>query len=242
MPGGRTKQLVYDLTARIVDAEELPVNMVIVSTWARTGWNVIRPNLLIDATATRDVTAWQQLRGRAMRASRQWTNDCYRLLMLMRGGETLGREVPAEVREAIVAPARGLRTIAEELRGRLLAGREGTFSDEERQQVAVGLLLGRNKVTHIHELVKAFGSARQVEYIRPAKRWQRHEHIARKHAYESAVDLSTGRLAVGVAHAPLVYAEDPRTDLPEALERRVGEVIDGVDPLIVAGWLAAADR
>ncbi|MCW5853172.1 MAG: DEAD/DEAH box helicase family protein, partial [Anaerolineae bacterium] len=70
MPAGRRKQLMYDLTGRIVDAEALPVNMVIVSSWARTGWNVIRPNLLIDATATRDVTAWQQLRGRAMRALR----------------------------------------------------------------------------------------------------------------------------------------------------------------------------
>ena len=46
------KQLTYDLTARIVDSDELPVNTIIVSTWARTGWNVIRPNVLIDATAT----------------------------------------------------------------------------------------------------------------------------------------------------------------------------------------------
>jgi hypothetical protein len=40
-----------------VDAEELGVNRVIVSNWARTGWNVLKPNLLVDATATRDVTA-----------------------------------------------------------------------------------------------------------------------------------------------------------------------------------------
>lgn len=77
MPSGDQKQLTYDLTARIVDSDELPVNTIIVSTWARTGWNVIRPNVLIDATATRDVTAWQQLRGRSMRAMRTWTNDCY---------------------------------------------------------------------------------------------------------------------------------------------------------------------
>ncbi len=70
MAQGDRKQLMYDLTARIVDAESLPFNMIIVSTWARTGWNVIRPNVLIDATATRNITAWQQLRGRAMRAMR----------------------------------------------------------------------------------------------------------------------------------------------------------------------------
>jgi hypothetical protein len=57
MPAGDQKQLTYDLTARIVDSDELPVNTIIVSTWARTGWNVIKPNVLIDATATRNVTA-----------------------------------------------------------------------------------------------------------------------------------------------------------------------------------------
>ena len=76
----------YDWTARIVDADDIPVNLVIVSTWARTGWNVLKPNVLIDATATRNVTAWQQLRGRAMRAPQTWTNDCYRLLVGLRGG------------------------------------------------------------------------------------------------------------------------------------------------------------
>jgi DEAD/DEAH box helicase len=241
MPGGRAKQLMYDLTARIVDAEELPVNMVLVSTWARTGWNVIRPNLLIDATATRDVTAWQQLRGRAMRASRAWTNDCYRLLVLMRGGEALGDEMPAEVRAAITAPARGATAIPADLRDRLVDGGEVSFTAGERREVAVGLLLARNKVTHIHELVKAFGSGRQVEYVRQTRRWQRREPIARKHAYESAVDVGSGRLVAGVGHAPLVYAEDPRTDLPDALQREVAAVIDGADAAIVGGWLDATD-
>ena len=66
MGSGDRKQLMYDLTARLVDSDDVPVNMIIVSPWARTGWNVIKPNVLIDATATRDVTAWQQLRGRAI--------------------------------------------------------------------------------------------------------------------------------------------------------------------------------
>ena len=51
-----------------------------------------------------------------------------------------------------------------------------------------------------------------------------------------------GHLATGVAHAPLLYAEDPRTDLPSQLATRVGGVIDGLDPTIVRGWLEAADR
>jgi hypothetical protein len=54
MPSGDQKQLTYDLTARIVDSEELPVNTIIVSTWARTGWNVIRPNVLHASDANVD--------------------------------------------------------------------------------------------------------------------------------------------------------------------------------------------
>ena len=48
----------YDLLARIVNSDKLPINVVIVSTWARAGWNVYTPNVLIDATATRDTVAW----------------------------------------------------------------------------------------------------------------------------------------------------------------------------------------
>jgi superfamily II DNA or RNA helicase len=228
MPGGRRKQLMYDLTARIVDAEELPVNLVMVSTWARTGWNVLRPNVLIDATATRDVTAWQQLRGRAMRAPATWTNDCYRLLAGLRG-DGLGDGVPPEL-SALLEAARSAAPETEDAG----AGRDGAL--------AVGLVLGRNKVTHIYELVKAIGGARQVEYDRTARTWGRRESIARKHAHEASVDPLHGGLATGVAHAPLLYAADPRTDLPTDLEARVGDVIDGLDPRAVRDWLAAADR
>jgi hypothetical protein len=222
MPGGRRKQLMYDLTARIVDADDLPVNLVMVSTWARTGWNVLRPNVLIDATATRDVTAWQQLRGRAMRAPSTWTNGCYRLLSGLRG-DGLGDDVPDELADDFAAARAAAPT-------------------EDGDGLAIGLVLGRNKVTHIYELVKAIGGARQVEFDRPSRTWGRREPIARKHAHESSVDPFSGRLAAGVAHAPLIYATDPRTDLPTELGERVASVIDGLDPTVVRGWLEAADR
>ena len=105
MSTGNRKLLMYDLTSRIVDAESLPINLVVVSTWARTGWNVISPNLLIDATATRDVTAWQQLRGRAIRARRTWTNDCYRLITALIGSQIHSPlaqdEMPDDAAEAL---------------------------------------------------------------------------------------------------------------------------------------------
>jgi hypothetical protein len=103
-------------------------------------------------------------------------------------------------------------------------------------------MLSRNKVTHIYELVKAFGSTRQVEYDRSARVWQRREAIARKHAYEAAVAPLSGRIVRGVDHAPLLYAGDPRTDLPEDLRARVADAIGDLDPMVVAGWLATAQR
>ena len=203
MGNGRRKQLMYELTSRIVDAEELAVNLVIVSTWARTGWNVLKPNVLIDATATRDVTAWQQLRGRAIRAPRSWTNECYRQLAILASGQD---DASAESGEAL----------------------------------RIELLMSRNKVTHIYELVKAYGSTRQVEYDRVTKRWRRREAIARKHAYEHAPSVLSGEVVQGAAHAPLLYRDDPRTDLPADLDQTLAAVLDNRDREIIRGWLRAA--
>ena len=211
------------------------VNLVIVSTWARTGWNVIRPNVLIDATATRDVTAWQQLRGRAMRALRTWTNECYRASVVLRTGESVDGELPVEIADAATH-------VNPEVRERVQTAGIERLSEAEREALRVGLMLSRNKVTHIYELVKAFGGSRQVEYDRATRMWRRRESIERKHAYESAVDPLSGELARGVAHAPLVYHADPRADLPDQLRDRVSDVIRDRDAAIVQGWLRAADQ
>jgi superfamily II DNA or RNA helicase len=239
MAGGHRKQLMYDLTSRIVDADDLGVNLVIVSTWARTGWNVLKPNVLIDATATRDVTAWQQLRGRAMRALRTWTNDCYRLLVLLTADSPV--DDSAELVSRVLRGVDSLPAELELLRRRALSDGLQSLSAEERRALRVGVILGRNKVTHIYELVKAFGATRQVEYDRPRRTWQRRESIARKHAYEHAVDISSGEVVAGVGHAPLIYRADPRMDLPEDLGARVNETISGRDATIVAGWLRAGE-
>jgi hypothetical protein len=42
---------------------------------------------------------------------------------------------------------------------------------------------------------------------------------------------------VGEAHAPFLYADDPRTDLPEALQTRLEEALPGCDGTIIRGWL-----
>jgi hypothetical protein len=76
-----------------------------------------------------------------------------------------------------------------------------------------------------------------VQYDRTARMWQRKENIALKHEYEVAVDPVSGEKLAGAGHAPLVYADDPRVDVPAALQQRLAEVIDGSDDRIVSGWL-----
>jgi superfamily II DNA or RNA helicase len=257
MSSGNRKLLMYDLTSRIVDAESLPVNMVIVSSWARTGWNVISPNLLIDATATRDVTAWQQLRGRAIRARRTWSNDCYRLIMALIGSQMDGLVaqdgMPDDVIEImeqfeqrsseVILDGRLHALLAEvastALLERIQAQGLAGLSHEQRLHIAIALMRHYNKVTHIFELVKAYGSTSQVEYNRAQRVWQRRENVAAKHEFEVAVNLFTGEKLSGDGHAPLVYVQDPRSDLPAELQQRLAQVVDGSDDLIVNGWLKA---
>lgn len=94
-----------------------------------------------------------------------------------------------------------------------------------------------NNVPHIFELVKAYGSTSQVQYDRTARVWQRRENIAVKHQYEVAVNPFSGEKLAGDGHAPLVYVQDPRVDLPAELQARLAVAIDGSDDRIVAGWL-----
>jgi superfamily II DNA or RNA helicase len=256
MPAGARKQLMYDLTGRIVDSVLLPVNLVMVSDWARTGWNVIKPNVLIDATATRNVIAWQQLRGRAIRALSTWTNDCYRLILVLAGSRSEDFAERTDLSEDVMrvfeetAEAEGTAEVVDERLQALLdevapsalrekIDEEGLtrLTDAERSALAVALMEARNKVTHIYELVKAFGSTSQVTYDRRARVWRRRDHIARKHRYEVSVQPFTGEKVRGDEHAPLLYSKDPRSDLPAELQERVAEAIEGRDEVIVAGWM-----
>jgi hypothetical protein len=256
MISGSRKQLMYDLTSRIVDDELLGINLIIVSSWARTGWNVIKPNVLIDATATRDVTAWQQLRGRAIRALRTWNNDCYRLILQLTGNRSLGfsdeDELPDDVVRAFAEVAMSgkheekvddrIQELLEEIATPTLLPRIAQtgiagLSEEERNELAIALMRRRNKVTHIYELLKAYGSTIQLIYDRPLRKWRRRDHIALKHENEISVQPFTGIKMTGAGHAPMLYAKDPRTDLPAILQERVRESISGTDEIIVAGWM-----
>jgi hypothetical protein len=140
----------------------------------------------------------------------------------------------------VLTGVEGLPDELEELRRRALVDGVPSLTAEERQALRVGVVLGRNKVTHIYELVKAFGSTRQVEYDREQRAWRRREAIERKHAYEQAVDIRSGAVVRGVQHAPLIYQADPRTDLPETLCQAIAETIRGRDAAIVNAWMRAS--
>ncbi len=273
MPAGDRKMLMYELTARIVDAEELPVNTIIVSSWARTGWNVLTPNLLIDATATRNVTAWQQLRGRAMRARASWDGNCYRLVMQLLGSRAsrleLAENLPADVlagvrelrdgsraegvleeseRQLLLEAHRQSRARAEErqvssaemrdaLSRKIRQGVLDDVNEAERIQLVIELMLARNKVTHIYEMIKASGGTPQILFDRQAGTWRRIDAIAAKHSQEYSVNPLDGCYGPGVGHAPLLYTGDPRTILPSMLQAHLVQELKGRDPLIVRGWL-----
>ena len=66
-------------------------------------------------------------------------------------------------------------------------------------------------------------------------------NIAAKHEHEVAVNLIDGQKSAGDAHAPLIYALDPRTDVPAQLQRRLEQEIGGSDDRIVSGWLRITD-
>jgi len=143
-----------------------------------------------------------------------------------------GEIVLDERLQALLAPL-----LSAELRQRIDRKGLSCLADEERNNLAVSLMRHYNKVTHIFELVKAYGSTSQVEYSRTERIWRRRPNIAAKHEYEVAVNLIDGQKSAGDAHAPLIYALDPRTDVPAQLQGRLELEIGGSDDRIVSGWL-----
>ena len=106
-------------------------------------------------------------------------------------------------------------------------------------QLVAELMLIRNKVTHIYELVKAYGSTSQIRYHRLTHQWQRTESISIKHAREYAVSPLSGEFASGSEHAPMIYSGDPRKDVPSDLEVQLISALQHSDTRIVKGWLKA---
>jgi hypothetical protein len=140
-------------------------------------------------------------------------------------------EEAREVIEGVLAPSEG------ELRARLAAGSLAGLEPARREDLIARLMLRHNKVTHIYELVKAYGES---QVIKEGGRWQRRPALEAKHAYEVSVNPLTGEFSAGAGHAPLLYAADPRSDLPADLEATLAGALDGADERVVAGWVRAA--
>ena len=130
-----------------------------------------------------------------------------------------------------------LKLLTHEQQDRVLAQGLFALSQEERNKIAHALIQEYNKVTHIYELVKASGSTNQVIYDRTEKVWHRRENIAEKHHKEISVNPFNSVRSLGDVHAPLIYVQDPRSDVPEELQDHLLYSIAGCDDLIVSGWL-----
>lgn len=260
LPTGPRRQLLYEMASRILDAPELEINVILVSAWARTGWNVRLPNVLLDATATRNAVAWQQLRGRAMRALPGWSPACGRAAALLTRArphspapsddgppaadvaeawrslqvEGASEQADPEVLGLLAGLVEGGE---EELRERVRGTPPETWPAAMRVRLLLRLLHRHNKVTHLYELLKCTGVS---QVVKAGRRWRRRPSLEIKHAREDSVDPLTGAYSSGAEHAPLVYAVDPRTDLPEELEAKLAAVLEGADERIILGWLRAA--
>jgi len=265
MPSGRQKQLIYDLVSDFLDAEELPIQLVFVSSWARTGWDVRTPDILIDATATRDVTAWQQLRGRAMRALESWTIDCYRTISVLLGKKTSADKIiqrlPMNMQENFkkiredFAPKENLNPKMIELlqksiddakippeekvklKSKIQSGEISKLSTTERMKLIIYLMLSKNKVAHIFEMVKASGSTKQVEYDKQTGQWRRKASIAKKHRGEPILPVPGAERRRGKYVAPLIYSEDPTVDTPSEIRDTLKNLLTGLDEELLDDWV-----
>ncbi|NHJ87141.1 MAG: DEAD/DEAH box helicase [Asgard group archaeon] len=265
MPTGRQKQLIYDLVSDFLDSEDLPIQLVFVSSWARTGWDVRTPDILIDATATRDVTAWQQLRGRAMRALESWTIDCYKTISILLGdagsADKIIERLPLEMQrdfKKIREQFKPKKEFTEEmvnllydsldvakidanekmlLKSKINSNNINELSNSERVKLIIYLMLSKNKVAHIFEMVKASGSTKQVEFDKKSETWRRKASIAKKHRSEPILPVPGSERRRGKYVAPLIYSSDPTTDTPSEVKLTLKKLLDGLDEDLLDDWV-----
>ncbi|MBN1328727.1 MAG: DEAD/DEAH box helicase family protein [Candidatus Heimdallarchaeota archaeon] len=265
MPTGRQKQLIYDLVSDFLDSEDLPIHLVFVSSWARTGWDVRTPDILIDATATRDVTAWQQLRGRAMRALESWTIDCYRTIAVLLGKsgnaeKIIGRlptdmqvnfekirkeftpkeefnEIMIELLHNSIDEAKIPPEVKVTLKSKVSSGNVNNLDNHDRMKLIIYLMLSKNKVAHIFEMVKASGSSKQVELDKTTGTWRRKASIAKKHREEPILPVPGAERKRGKYIAPLVYSKDPTADTPSEVKETLQGLLQGLDEDLLDDWV-----
>ncbi|HEX9131649.1 MAG TPA: hypothetical protein VF844_05105 [Ktedonobacteraceae bacterium] len=151
--------------------------------------------------------------------------------------EVLDKASQSILREAHQRAQKQTQSGHDALAAKIESGVMSEFTLGERERLVEELMLARNKVTHIYELVKAYGSTNQVHYDRTNCRWLRTESISVKHALEYAVNPLSGEYSSGPEHAPMIYSGDPRKDVPSASQAHLSAALHNCDPRIVRGWL-----
>ena len=199
-----------------------------------------------------------------MRATSTWDKACYEIMMLLVGSrmgdlvEQTDSSSPSEADKNVHAYKQLDKTTiklllqihkearkitdyspSSKLRQKIIEGDLTQFTDSEQEQLAIEMMLVRNKVTHIYELIKAYGSSTQIRAVKHTEKWRRIDSIAAKHTNQYSVNPFTGKYSKGENHTPLVYYNDPRDYSPEGLREYLATQLVGCDPRIVQGWFDA---
>jgi hypothetical protein len=200
-----------------------------------------------------------------MRALETWTIDCYRTISVLLGEKGRANEIlerlPPEMQEnfnkirkefkqkeelnptmidLLNASIDEAKLPSEEkviLKSKVNSGDFKQLSTMERMKLIIYLMLSKNKVAHIFEMVKASGSTKQVELDKKSGIWRRKASIAKKHKEEPILPVPGAERRRGKYMAPLIYSEDPTADTPSEVRSTLKTLLTGLDEDLLDDWV-----
>jgi hypothetical protein len=262
-PDGPVRLKMRDLVARLIDTPSLGIDVAVVADWARTGWNVRRPQVIIEAGGVGAGDTFEQTVGRAQRAPKGWTHDMSELVMGITGfpgfpEELLGGLGPAaRKRVAELAAAQEPRAKLTTAQLEMLAeawsithdgeglpawaanGRMRGLSKEQRFELAQAVIFAFGKVTnHITLLKYRDGSGTNDVRVGEDGDLIRKERARAQLRQRSGPDPVSGGFVSGPEQAPIVNPDGSR-----AIGRKMSteRLTEGMQHIVQA-WFDALEE
>ena len=200
-----------------------------------------------------------------MRALESWTIDCYKTIAILLGRQSSANKIiqklPTEIQKNFQKIRKDFARKDElsdlmiellfvsidesnlppeqkvSLKSRVKTGKITNLNTNERMKLIIFLMLSKNKVAHIFEMVKASGSTRQVEYDKRKGVWKRKAAIAKKHRDEPILPVPGAERSRGKYVAPLIYSNDPTVDTPSEVRDTLKNILTGLDENLLDNWV-----